>query len=61
VVLEFELRALCLLGKCSAMSQTLFTLVIFQMESHVFPGTALDLPTSISCVLGLQTRATMPG
>jgi hypothetical protein len=63
----FELRAACTLGKrsiYSAMTPALFTLVIFQVGSHIFcPGWARTTALLLTSAtwLGLQTSTNTPG
>jgi hypothetical protein len=60
VVLRLELRALCLLGRCSTawvMPPACLNCLV-EMESHCFPGLALNsviLPISTSQVVGITS------
>jgi hypothetical protein len=45
VVLDFELWALCLLGRCSttlAISPALFAFIIFQIRAHIYAQASLN-------------------
>jgi hypothetical protein len=63
LVLGFEHRALCLLGKCSVAtsSQSSFALVIFQLGSHAFllrQASDHNPPTKFPLFLRLQPLTT---